>query len=94
MSRAKTRDINKALDLVGATSRPTSPLSAALTQEAVAAGDTEPTTRKRRRGRRVERIGIVIYVDSDTHHTLKHLALDQRCSLQDLCTSAVMKLIG
>ena len=35
----------------------------------------------------------MVYVDSDTHYTLKRLALDTRCSLQQLCTQAVMKLV-
>ena len=48
---------------------------------------------RRRRGLRDQRVGIVVYVEMESHHTPQRLALDNRCSLQDPCTSAVMKLV-
>ena len=45
------------------------------------------------RGQRKGRTGVVVYVDTDTHFELKRMALEARCSLQELCTRGVMSLL-
>ena len=94
MSKRKTRDISDALDIAGARHGPATALPAGLPAAPPQVNKKSTTKQAERpRGLRKQRVGIVVYVDKETHYTLKRLALESECSLQELCTSAVMKLI-
>ncbi len=95
MSKRKPRDISDALEIAGARQGPATTLPGGL-PAAPPQGDEKRAKKptERPRGLRKQRVGIVVYVDRETHYTLKRLALENECSLQELCTSAVMKLIG
>ena len=54
------------------------------------AGRRAPQTQ---RGQRKGRTGVVVYLDTDTHFKLKRMALEARCSLQELCTRGLMRLL-
>ena len=57
------------------------------------AGAATSASGGRRRGYRENRTGVAIYLPPETHHQLKLLAVEERMSIQELCKSAIVKLL-
>ena len=95
MSKRRTRGLGEALRIAGESKttgirlEPGPPEG--IEQPAAAAARPAP---QRQRGRRKGRTGVVVYLDTDTHFELKRMALEARCSLQELCTRGVMSLLN
>lgn len=94
MSKQKGRDIAAA---VARAKRPDHPELAigGATQQARPSRPETPQRQasgERRRDRKGRR-GIVVYVSDDSHQALRRMALDQRITLQDLCSSAIVDLV-
>ena len=94
MSKRRTRNLGEALRIAGESK----PGGVALQPAAPQLGDPTRATAAKpaaqpQRGQRKGRTGVVVYLDTDTHFELKRMALEARCSLQELCTRGVMSLL-
>ena len=94
MSKRRTRGLGEALRIAGESKTAGIRLEPAVPQavERPEAASTR-TAPQRQRGQRKGRTGVVVYLDTDTHFELKRMALEARCSLQELCTRGVMNLL-
>ena len=94
MSKRRTRGLGEALRIAGESKTP----AVALGAGAPHGVDQRPAPPARvapqqQRGQRKGRTGVVVYLDSNTHFELKRLALESRCSRQELCTRGVTSLL-
>ena len=94
MSKRRTRDLGEALRIAGESTPAGAAIHPGAPQLVGAAGATAATRAAQpQRGQRKGRTGVVVYLDTDTHFELKRMALEARCSLQELCTRGVMSLL-
>ena len=95
MSKRRTRGLGEALRIAGESKTAGLALEPEPThgvdQPGGAAAKPAP---QQQRGRRKGRTGVVVYLDTDTHFELKRMALESRCSLQELCTRCLMSLLN
>ena len=95
VSKRSTRGLGEALRIAGQSKTASLGLEPGPTHGVEQPGG--PAMRpapQRQRGQRRGRTGIVVYLENDTHFQLKRMALESRCSLQELCTRGVMSLLS
>ena len=94
MSKRRTRGLGEALRIAGESKTAGVRLEPGTPRQvghADRAGATPGP--QRQRGQRKGRTGVVVYLDTETHFKLKRMALEARCSLQELCTRGVTSLL-
>ena len=96
MSKARTRDIASAVQQANDVQPPSQGqlVVKQLAEDVAAATEpTPPAAPPRRRRHREGQRGVLIYLSPAAHKSLKRRAIDADMSLQDLCATAVLRML-